>query len=406
MKGNGCMLANYRNVMLLMAAQACFLATSMTIVTFAGLAGIATSPDPKFATLPVTLSIVSTALTTAPMSMIMQRTSRRFGFRLGAAFGVIAALVLSYAVYSGSFILLCAGALLIGPFQSSAQYYRFAAAESVHPAFSPRAISLVLIGGLIASFFIPPLWRYFGALFADVDYLGAFIFAAIIVACVFVPVGFLRPLNQSFQTDDQPDEPTTVRPLSAIVRQSGFVVAVVNAALGYAMMSFVMTATPLAMEICEIGSASADVIQKHVIAMFLPSLFSGYLIQRFGVFPILMAGHAAFAVAFMTALSGIEVMHFSVALIALGLGWNFCFVGGTTLLTRVHTLEEKGRVQGLNEFLVFSTTGVASFAAGLILNLYGWQTVNRLAFIMLVIAAGVTLVWGLMQQIRGAEASQ
>jgi len=396
----------YRNVILLALAQACFLATSMTMVTFAGLAGIASAPDPKFATLPVTLSIVSTALTTAPMSMIMQRTSRRFGFRLGASVGVLSALMMAYAVYSASFILLCVGALMVGPFQSSAQYYRFAAAESVPPALSPRAISFVLIGGLVASFFVPTLWRYFGDLFADVDYMGAFIFAAIVVGCVFVPVAFLRPLGEAFHVGGDDAEPADARPMAAIVRQPGFIVAVINAALGYAMMSFVMTATPLAMEICEIGKESPSVIQQHVIAMFLPSLFTGFLIQRFGLFPILLVGHMAFAVAFIAALSGIEVMHFSVALIALGLGWNFCFVGGTTLLTRVHTQAEKGRVQGLNEFLVFSTTGVASFAAGLILNLYGWQTVNQAAFVMLVIASVITLVWGLAGQIRKAASRQ
>jgi predicted MFS family arabinose efflux permease len=396
----------YRNVILLAMAQACFLATSMTMVTFAGLAGIASAPDPKFATLPVTLAIISTALTTAPMSMIMQRTSRRFGFRLGATIGLMSALMMAYAVLSASFILLCVGALMVGPFQSSAQYYRFAAAESVPPAMSPRAISLVLIGGLVASFFVPTLWRFFGGLFEGVDYLGAFIFAAVAIGCVFVPVAFLRPLDEAFHVDDGEGVPADARLMSAIVRQPGFIVAVINAALGYAMMSFVMTATPLAMEICRIGEASPEVIQQHVIAMFLPSLFSGFLIQRFGLFPILVVGHMAFAVAFMTALSGIEVMHFSVALIALGLGWNLCFVGGTTLLTRVHTQAEKGRVQGLNEFLVFSTTGVASFAAGLILNLYGWQTVNQAAFVMLVIASSITLVWGLAGRVRKVRGPQ
>ena len=395
-------MTQYRNVILLALAQACFLATSMTMVTFAGLAGIAAAPDPKYATLPVTLSIVSTALTTAPMSIIMQRTSRRFGFRLGAAVGVLSALMMTYAVYSGSFILLCVGALMVGPFQSSAQYYRFAAAESVPADKSPRAISFVLIGGLVASFFVPTLWRFFGDLFEGVDYMGAFVFAAVVVACVFIPVAFLRPLEEAFDAGSDNVKEEDARPMGAIVRQPGFIVAVVNAALGYAMMSFVMTATPLAMEICRIGEASPEVIQQHVIAMFLPSLFTGFLIQRFGLFSILLVGHMAFAVAFMTALSGIEVMHFSVALIALGLGWNFCFVGGTTLLTRVHTQAEKGRVQGLNEFLVFSTTGVASFAAGLILNLYGWQTVNQAAFVMLVIASAITLVWGLAGHVRKA----
>ncbi|NVJ71605.1 MAG: MFS transporter [Alphaproteobacteria bacterium] len=391
----------YRNVILLAIAQACYLATSMTVVTFAGLVGASTAPDPGLATLPVTLSIVATALATAPMSMVMQRTSRRFGFRLGAAFGTVAALLAAYAVYTQSFVLLSLAALVIGPFQASAQYYRFAAAESVATALAPRAISLVLIGGLVAALLMPTLSGWFNDQFADHQYMGAFLFATIMIGLVFVPVSLLKPLESAFQTDAGETEAELSRPMSAIVKQAGFIVAVVNAALGYAMMSFVMTATPLAMEICGIGAESPAVIQKHVIAMFLPSLFTGFLVQRFGVVPILMVGQALFAIAFLTALSGIEIMEFSVALIALGVGWNFCFVGGTTLLTRVHTAAEKGRVQGLNEFLVFSTTGVASFAAGLILHLYGWQTVNQTAFLMLVIASVVTLGASMSGRLRG-----
>jgi len=398
-------LSIYRNVFLLALAQACFLATSMTVVTFAGLVGNMLAEDKSLATLPMSLSIISTALTTAPMSMLMQRTSRRFGFRLGATFGVLGALLAAYSVSIGSFTLLCVAVMGFGPFQASAQYFRFAAAESVPVTMAPRAISLVLIGGLIAALFAPTLSGWFNDTFDAHRYMGAFIFVAVTAGLVWVPVTLMKPLEKAFHEDEAAPEDAPQRPMRTIVSQPSFIVAVLNGALGYAMMSFVMTATPLAMEICGLVDESPSVIQQHVIAMFLPSLFSGYLIQKLGLLPVLMAGHAAFAVAFLTALSGIQIMQFSVALIALGVGWNFCFVGGTTLLTRMHTASEKGKVQGINEFLVFSTTGLASFAAGLILNRYGWQTVNQAAFALLLVAVVATIFWALSSHHKVAEAA-
>lgn len=388
------MLTRYRNVILLALSQACYLATSMTMVTYAGLVGQAVASVPGLATLPLSLTIASTALTTAPMSMIMQRRSRRFGFRLGATFGTLGGIAGAIAIQSGSFTLLCVAAMLFGPFQASAQYYRFAATESLPPALAPRAISFVLLGGLAAPLALPLLKDWLAGGFDGYPYMGAFVFVALIACFVWLPVSLLKPIDKSFESEaDTAEADEEARPIGIIARQPAYIVAVANGALGYAMMSFVMTATPLAMNICGLGDSSIDVIQKHVLAMFLPSLFTGFLIQRLGLLPILFAGQAAFALAFVTALSGLELMNFSVSLIALGVGWNFCFVGGTTLLTRTHTVAERGRAQGLNEFLVFSTTALASFAAGLILSLYGWETVNQAAFVLLVVASAITIVW-------------
>ncbi len=395
------MLQN-RNVFLLLFAQACFLAVSMTAVTFSGLAGKLLAADPKFATLPTSLVIAATALSTGPMSMLMQRYSRRFGFRLGAGFGLLAGLVASASLYFGDFYMLCAAMALLGPFQSSAQYYRFAAAESVPASHAPRALSLVLVGGLIAAVFAPSATLYLNDSFAPYSFMGAFVFVVMMTTLVFVPIAFLKPLDKPLAVQDAEDK-GEARPLSTIVRTPKFIVAVINGALGFAMMSFVMTATPLAIEACGFGTnVSARVIQGHVIAMFLPSLFTGHLISRFGLVPILLLGHAMFAIAFITALSGIQIWQFSVALIALGLGWNFCFIGGSSLLTQVHSDAEKGRVQGLNEFLVFGMSAVASFAAGIILDTYGWSLVNQAAFVMLVIAALVTLWCALWLEPRKA----
>lgn len=394
-----------RNVYVLMAAQACFLATSMTVVTFSGLAGKTLSPDPRYATLATSLVIAATALSTAPMSMLMQRRSRRFGFRLGSVFGIIGGTIGAYSLYSGSFFLLCVSSLLLGPFQSSAQYYRFAAAESVPAGHAARAMSIVLVGGLLAALIAPSLTSWLVAATEPTPYIGAYIFVMAMTLLSLLPLSFFKPIDAPLVEESaKEDEVGQARPLSQIMRTPIFMVAVLNGALGFAMMSFVMTATPLAMDYCGFGSdISSRVIQGHVIAMFLPSLFTGHLINRFGLLPILLTGHALFAVAFITALSGIQIWQFSVSLIALGIGWNFCFIGGSSLLPQVHSDSEKGKVQGLNEFIVFGMSAVASFSAGVLLDLLGWQAVNQTAFVMLVIAAGVTIAWGLSSQARKIE---
>lgn len=391
------------NVILLALSQACFLASSMTLVTFAGLAGKQLAADPTYATVALSLAVMSTALSTAPMSMLMQRKSRRFGFRLGAIFGILGGLTASLGLLFGNFWILCGAAVLMGPFQASAQYYRFAAAESVPAVEAPRAISFVLIGGLVAALFAPMITGWANLQFGPDSYMGAFLFISVVAALVLVPLSFLKPLDKPLTIEHEQQAELPTRPLRAIIRTPRFLIAVLNASLGYAMMSFVMTATPLAVQACGFGSdISSRVIQGHVIAMFLPSLFTGHLINRFGIIPIMLTGHALFAAAFVTALSGIEVWQFSLALIALGVGWNFCFVGGSTLLTQVHADSEKGKVQGLNEFIVFGLSALASFAAGVILSRYGWAVVNQAAFVMLTVAAGATSLWGVLQLNRRA----
>ncbi len=387
-----------RNVWFLTAAQACFLATSMTLVSFIGLSGKALSPDPAYATLGASLLVLATALSTAPFSVLMGKTSRRFGFRLGAFFGILGGTSCALSLVFHSFWLLCIGGLLAGLFQASAQYYRFAAAESVAPTKAPRAMSLVLVGGLVAALFTPTLTGWLNIKFGEETYIGAFVFVACMAAIALIPLSFVKPasLPTVHQTAEEPPKPA--RPLLTIVRTPMFIVAALNAGLGFAMMTFVMTATPLALHGLDYAShTSARVIQAHVIAMFLPSLFTGNLIIRFGEVPIMLAGHTAFALAFFTALSGVGIGYFSLSLIALGLGWNFCFLSGSSLLTKVHSESEKGKVQGLNEFIVFGLSAVGSFAAGVILYRFGWAVVNQAAFAMLAVAAGATSLWGLAQ---------
>lgn len=400
------------NVFLLMASQACFTATSMTFIAFAGLAGRMIAGDPALATLPVSLSMIVVALSTGPLSVLMQKYTRRRVFILSALSGIFGALVAASGLYFENFVLFCAATLFIGPFQASASYYRFAAGESVSPVKAPRAISLVLIGGIFAALLAPFGSGFFIDTILPYTFVGAFIFTAFVGVLALVPLSLLKTPGSDHDSSSPnstatDEEEEVARPLTVIAQQPAFIAAVVNGALGYAMMVFVMTATPIAMvDFCGFSSStSTKVISAHVIAMFLPSLFTGNLIIRFGVLPVLLAGHMFFAIAFITALSGIQLGNFSVALIALGLGWNFCYVGGTSLLTRVHNSAERGRVQGLNEMLVFGSSAVASLAAGAILRYYGWEIVNQTAFIMLVLAATVTILWAAKTKTAASVAS-
>ncbi len=397
------------NVLYLMLAQACFSATSMTYIAFAGLAGTMIASDRAFATLPISLTMVFVALSTGPLSVLMQKYTRQKVFLLCAFSGIVGALVAALGIYFESFVLFCAASAFIGPFQASAAYFRFAAGESVPPSRAPRAISLVLIGGIFAALFTPYGNEFFNTLFLPYTFAGAFVFSAVMSVLILLPLSLLKKTTEPIAETGSPSVTSeeAPRPLPVIARQPAFITAVVNGGLGYAMMVFVMTATPIAMvDFCGFSSGtSTKVISAHVIAMYLPSLFTGNLIMRFGILPILLAGHAFFAVAFIAALSGIEIANFSVALIALGLGWNFCFVGGTTLLTKVHRPIEKGKVQGLNEMLIFGATAVASMAAGAILRFFGWTIVNQAAFVMLVIAASVTIYWGLRHKTKEAIAA-
>lgn len=395
------------NVFLLMASQACFLAYSLTMITFAGLSGKLIAADPALATLPISLSLITTALATGPISLLMQKYGRKRVFLTGAVSGLVGGIIAAFGLYVGNFPIFCFASLFIGPFQASAQYYRFAAGESVDTSKAPRAISLVLAGGLFAAVLTPIGNGFFNTLLAPHTFVGAFIFTALVATIALLPLFFLKPIGHKVienagakHDEENVDHNEASRPMGRIIKQPAFLVAAINGALGYAMMTFVMTATPLAMQICGFTTdVSANVITAHAMAMFFPSFFTGSLITRFGILPILLLGQSMFAIAFITALSGITLGDFSVALIALGLGWNFCFLGGTTLLTRVHRASEKGRVQGLNEMLVFGSSAVSSLAAGVILRFFGWQIVNQAAFVMLVIAATVTILWA----VRGRQ---
>jgi MFS family permease len=376
-----------KNVALLSACQGLLLTNNSILIATHGLAGYALADNKAFGTLPVTGYIVGAALTTMPISLLMRKIGRRAGFTIGACIGILGAAICGTAALLHNFWLLCAGAVVLGIYNAGGQYYRFAAADSAPAAFKSKAISLVLAGGILGGILGPETSKLtkdaLGAAFAG-SYFSLAVFALAAIALLrFVD---LPPLTAAEQKDSG-------RPLSEIARQPAFLVAVASGTVGYGIMNLLMVATPLAMAACAHPfSDSAFVIQWHVIAMFAPSFFTGSLIKRFGVVPIMLAGVVLNLVCVAIALSGLEVAHFWLALVALGVGWNFMFIGGTTLLTECHTPSERGKAQGANDMAVFVTMAATSVSSGLLFTLQGWQTMNKAA-IPALIAVGVAMLW-------------
>ena len=360
------------NIIMLATAQGLYLVSGVTFIMFAGLVGQMLAENKLLATLPIAVMTIGTASSTIPMSMLMKRIGRRFGFLIGATAGISAGALGAYAITQSSFVMFCFAALIMGIYQACTQYYRFAAVESAPIDFVSRAVSYVLLGGVISALFGPTLAVYSRDFLAPVPFAGSFLMASMISVVALIPLSLVRIPRP---TEDGNHE--GARPLRVIMRQPAFIAAVLNAATSYGLMVLVMTATPLAMTACGFEMHdTGSVIQWHVLAMFVPSFFTGTLIHRFGVLTILFSGMALFIVSAVFATSGIEMLNFGVALILLGVAWNFLFVGGTTLLTEAYQPSEKAKTQGLNEFIVFASAATGSFASGGLFNLSGWDAVN------------------------------
>jgi len=376
-----------KNIAVLATLQALLLANNATAIALNALAGHALAPNKLLATLPVTGWVVGGAVSTYPASLLMRRVGRRAGFTLGALLGVAGALLCSYAVYRGWFWGFVAGTVVLGSYNAFGQYYRFAAAETTAEAGRARAISLVLAGGL-AGGLVGPLSSKWTLNSLATPYLGAYLSLILFLALALVVMRFL----------DLPPEPehTTLgsaRPLPAIMRQPAFAVALLTGAVGYGVMNLLMTATPLAMGACGHGYGdAATVIASHVVGMYAPSFFTGDLIKRFSAIRVMLAGVLLNVTCVVIAVAGIRLSHFWWSLVLLGVGWNFMYVGATTLLTETYRPAERAKAQGANDAFVFVTMGVSSFASGLILEQNGWQILNYAAVPFLALA-GVALVW-------------
>jgi MFS family permease len=386
-----------RNVFLLACCQALLFTNNVTLISLNGLAGFALAGNKALATLPVTGYVVGAALSTFPASLWMKRVGRRNGFLTGTLFGLAGGAIATLGIWLSSFWTLVLGTLVLGAYNAFGQYYRFAAADATPIDWKPRAISLVMAGGLVGGIVGPELSKHTRDL-AQPTYLASY--ASLMVFCV-VTMAILAALRIPNPKIDETHGPT--RPLKEIMAQPVFMVAVGVAALGYGVMNLLMTSTPLAMGFCgHPYAAAASVISAHVVAMFGPSFFTGSLIQRFGVLNVMLAGVAAMFACVGIALSGQLVTHFWWSLVLLGVGWNFMYVGGTTLLTEAYRPAEMAKAQGANEILIFCTTATSSFVSGVLVNASGWNTLNYTALPFLAIA-GMAALW-LARRRRGAVA--
>lgn len=383
-----------RTILLLATCQALLMTNNATVIALNGLVGYRLAPVKSLATLPVTGWVVGAAVTTFFASLFMRRFGRRAGFATGAAVGILGALVCSLAIALESFWLFCAGTVVFGVYNAFGQYYRFAAADVAAPGARSRAISYVLAGGLVGGLLGPNISKLTKDLL-PITYLGAYLSLVVFMLAALFVLRFLAiPRPKEVETHGP------ARPLAAIAMQPAYAVAVLAAAFGYGVMNLLMTATPLAMGICgHPYDAAATVIASHVVGMFAPSFFTGSLIARFGVLQVMLAGVALETLCVMIALAGVDVVNFWAALVLLGVGWNFLYIGATTLITETYRPAEKARAQGLNDMLIFLTMAVSSFASGMILEQNGWQALNRVS-LPFVLAVGIALLWLAKRQRR------
>jgi MFS family permease len=376
-----------KNVWLLSGCQALLNTGNSLLITTSALVGLRLAPDLALATLPLALQLLASMLTTMPASLLMQRIGRRAGFALGAVLGITGAGLAAYAIVTAQFVAFCAASALLGMFNAFGTYYRFAAADVSTPEYRSRAISFVMAGGVVAAVVGPNLASWTRALLPAVEFAGSYLSLIGVFALTLFALLFMRLPRPSAPAHGDG------RPLRAIAAQATYLVAVAGGALGYGVMAFVMTATPLAMHAhAHPFSDTAFVIEWHLLGMFAPSFFTGHLIRRFGVLNVMLTGALLNAGCVAVNLIGTDVAHFWAALTLLGVGWNFLFIGGSTLLTETYRESEKARAQGLNDFLVFTAITVASLFAGALQHYLGWRAVNLGVIPLIVLIAGA-LLW-------------
>ncbi|NND21765.1 MAG: MFS transporter [Silicimonas sp.] len=392
-----------RNVLILGAANATLGSQMPMIFIIGGLAGQTLAPNACFATLPISMIVLGSMLTATPLSALMQKYGRKAGFFVGAAGGALGAVIGAVGLYQSSFALFLLGSLLTGVYMSAHGFYRFAAADTASDAFRPKAISYVLAAGLLSAILGPQLVKvtvdamvipFFGTYLAVIglNLLGLVLFP------------LLRFPAPPVATPDAP----VGRTRRELLASPEIAVAIICAMVSYALMNLVMTSTPLAVVGCGFSkNNAADVVSAHVLAMFVPSFFTGHLITRFGAERIMATGLVILAGAAAVALAGTELTNFFGALILLGIGWNFGFIGATTMLAGAHAPEERGRVQGMNDMIVFGCVTVASLASGGLMNcsggspVEGWNAVN-MAMAPFLMLAGGALIWLVMRSRKSA----
>jgi len=389
-----------RNVGLLAGCQALLFTNNSTLIAINGLAGLALAPYVGLATLPVTFWVLGGAIGTMPASLHMKRVGRQRGLISGTLWGIVGALICTGAIWAQSFWLLCFGTLVWGVYNAYGQYYRFAAADIASADFKATAISLVLAGGLVGGILGPTTSRWTIELLAP-KFMGAYLALIGFAIATMLLLRFIR-----IPTPSAAEQAASGRPLREIAAQPKFIVAVLAGAIGYGVMNFLMTSTPIAMQVCgHPYSAAALVISSHIIGMFAPSFITGPLIKRVGTIPVMFAGALLNFAAIGIALSGIAVAQFWWSLVILGVGWNFLFIGGTTLLTQTYRPEERAKAQGTNEQAIFTMMAISSLTSGLTVTTAGWERVNLFALPLVALVA-IAIVWySLGERARKAAAA-
>jgi len=386
-----------RNAVVLMAANAVNASILPIAVTLGGLAGFfLLGADKSLATLPITASTVGAALTTIPAAMLMSRIGRRKGFVLGAAPAILGGLLAVFALLQGSFWLFVASLFLVGMSGAFNQQYRFAAIDAGSPAVRTKAMSLVMAGGMFSGIIGPQTVIFTNDWLSPIMFAGSFLAAAILGCIGLLIASLLRDVAPPPTHAARLLNASGGRPLAVIARQPRFIAAVLCAISSYALMSLVMTAAPLAMIGCGLTQSDAALgIQWHVLAMYGPSFFTGKLIVRFGKDRIVIAGMALLVACALVGITGITLAHFWITLILLGFGWNFGFIGATAMLAETYRPEERGKVQGLNDFLVLGSAATASLLSGKLIGGPGWAFINMIVFpvVMLSLAALAWSFW-------------
>lgn len=382
-----------RNLFLLTLCQGLFLTNNVVFIAINGLVGLSLAPRAWMATLPITGYVVGSAMSTMLVVRLQTRLGRKRSFQIGLMVAVFSAALCAYAAASRSFGLLVMATVIAGFYAANASLYRFAGPELVAPSFRERAISLVLAGGIVGGVVGPNLASVTRDLLPQ-PFVGAYLSLIVVALLSLLALSFIR-----FPPHAPPlPGASRGRPLRELARQPVFIVAVAASALGYGVMNLLMAATPLAMAQCKHPfESTALVLEWHVLGMFVPGFFTGHLIRRFGELPIMMIGALLNFACVAVALSGVDLMQFLTALFLLGVGWNFLYVGGTTLFTAAYKPEEKIRAQGTMDLCVFSTMAVSSFASGALITTQGWTWLNLGSLVPLGLVSAA-LVWMALQR--------
>jgi len=396
------MKSPYGNVTLLAFCQALMMSAMSLITATSALVGYELAADKSYATLPFAAVLIATMLTSIPAARLMQRIGRKPSFMIASIIAMLGAVGTTLGIIQHDFWLFFSASILIGIFNGFGIYYRFTAADTVDDQHKARAISYVMAGGVLAAIIGPNLANHTQSLIAQAHFAGSYaslmvVYLLSLCLCVFLKL----PGQASFFTEQATQ---SARPLKLIIRQPKFIVAVICGMLGYGVMSFVMTATPLAMHQHAYPFAdTAFVIQWHVLGMFAPSFVTGHLIRRFGLITIMGVGAVFGILCVAINLSGTTTSHFLFALLLLGVSWNFLFIGATTLLTETYARAERFKTQALNDFIVFTTVAAASLSAGALQHRFGWQVVNYAAIPALAIIL-MSLLWLKLNNKAGATA--